>query len=402
MADGAFSYVAVDPSGRKVRGSLVARDDSAAFEQLRRDGLSPVSLKSGAVRQRKEAKAQSLGKRESADFLSSLADLLNAGADIRTALGILAARFERPAVRRVCQGLANDIGGGESLERAFARGFPGAQAFVASMVAAGEAAGDLPGGLQRAADVLTSRLQLRNQLVSVLAYPSFVLASAIGAVFVILLFIVPSIAPLAQDSGATPPMSLAILIAASDFLRQNLLTLAAGFGASIVVLMIAISIGALNKPLEALSLDGPVRRTVRGVVFGSFAISLGTMLSAGAPISDALRLAVRAVPSRAARRRLEPLSHAVRQGQQLSTSLDTVKGFPPAIIRLAAVGEASNTLGKLLMRGGRLEEEAALRRIETLGRVAGPALIVLLGAMLGILMGGLLSGVSQMGQSVLE
>ena len=88
-------------------------------------------------------------------------------------------------------------------------------------------------------------------------------------------------------------------------------------------------------------------------------------------------------------------------GKNEMAALGEVRRFPPAIVRLTAVGEASNSLGGMLQRSGRMEEEAALRRIETIGRIAGPALIVLLGAILGVLMAGLLSGVSQMGQSAL-
>jgi type II secretory pathway component PulF len=269
------------------------------------------------------------------------------------------------------------------------------------MVAAGEGAGDLAGGLQRAAEVFYSRLKLREQLVGVLAYPTFVLVSAIGALLVILLFIVPSIAPLAEDAGASPPASLAALIAASDFLRGNFAMLAGGLTLTIVGLVVAGRLGLLSPLIEAVVLDGPARRTVCGVVFGGFAVSLGTMLAAGAPATDALRLASRAVTIRVARERLAPLVQIVRQGQPVSAALDQVKGFPASIVRLAAVGEATNSLGQMLSRGGRLEEEAATRRIEALGRIAGPSLIVGLGLVLGVLMGGLLSGVSQMGQGAL-
>jgi type II secretory pathway component PulF len=145
-----------------------------------------------------------------------------------------------------------------------------------------------------------------------------------------------------------------------------------------------------------------VRRTVSGLAFGGFAQSLGAMIAAGAPVSEALRLASRTVSLAGARRRLEPVALAVRQGEPLSAALGAVRSFPTAIVRLTAVGEASNALGPMLQRSGRIEEEAALRRIEAIGRIAGPALIVLLGLVLGILMAGLLSGVSQMGQSALE
>ncbi|WP_340643898.1 type II secretion system F family protein [Phenylobacterium sp.] len=400
MAD-QFTYVAISPEGRRVRGRIAARDEPTAFDLLRRDGLSPLRLTASRAVAVKEAKPKSLADREAADFLSSLADLLKARADIRTALGILGDRFERPQVKLVCQTLLEEIGGGESLERAFAGSFQGRQAFVAPMVAAGEAAGDLPGGLQRGAEVIYSRLKLRDQLVSVLAYPGFVFASAIGAVFVILLFIVPSIAPLAEETGSNPPIALSVMIAASDFLRNNLILLGLGLGTLVAALIVAGQVGVLAAPLERLFLDGPARRTVSGLVFGGFAQSLGTMLAAGAPIGDAIRLALRSVSSAGAKRRLEPIAYAVRQGQSLSDALSTVRGFPASIVRLAAVGEASNAVGELLMRGGKLEEDAALRRIETLGRIAGPALIVFLGALLGVLMGGLLSGVSSMGQSAL-
>jgi type II secretory pathway component PulF len=259
----------------------------------------------------------------------------------------------------------------------------------------------MAGGLTRAAEVFYSRIKLRDQLVSVLAYPAFVLASAIGAMFVILLFIVPTIAPLAQDAGATPPASLAALITASDFLRHNLTGLGVGFAVLVAGLIVAARMGMLSTLTELLTLDGPAKRTVCGVVFGGFAVSLGTMLAAGAPATDALRLANRAVMMKGAQRRLQPLVQLVRQGHTISASLETVKGFPPAIVRLAAVGEETNKLGEMLARGGKLEEEAATRRIESVGRIAGPALIVVLGLVLGVLMGGLLSGVSSMGQSAL-
>jgi type II secretory pathway component PulF len=396
-----FRYVAVGPDGRRVRGSLAASDEGRAFEALRARGFSPVSLRRAAASQvPKEAKAPPL--RESADFLSSLADLLRAGADIRTALGILGGRSDRSLVKPLTRALNEAISSGEAIDRAFAQSFKGAQGFVASMVAAGEASGDLPGGLQRAADILYARLQLRDQLISVLSYPAFVLFSAVAAVFVILLFIVPSIAPLAQDAGAPPPPSLGALIAASDFLRAHMAGLGVLAAAQLVLVAIAARAGLLTAPLEAVFLDGPARRTVRGLVFGGFAISLGTMLAAGAPVTDALRLANRAVMTKAARRRIDPILQVVRQGQPLSVALESAKGFPVSVVRLAAVGEASNALGQMLLRGGKLEEAAAMRRIEAFGRVAGPALIVFLGLLLGLLMGGLLSGVSELGQTALS
>lgn len=396
-----FAYSALDPKGRERRGSLEAASESEAFLLVRGEGLSPIWIKpAGKVH---KAALGELRDRECADLLNNLADLLLAGADIRTSLSIIAARADRTAVQKVCQGLSRDIGGGEALDRAFGRNLGRRhQALASALVAAGEASGDLPGALRRTAQMIEARLKLQEQLLSVLAYPAFVLLSAVIAVLVILLMIIPTLAPLMADLGGEPPAAMKIMIMASDGLRQ--------FGGLVVaalmvlggVLFMAFRAGWLTRPFEGLLLDGLTRRTVSSVVYGGFSIALGTMLAAGAPMSEGLRLATKAVGFGLARSRLEMVGVKVRQGEPLSGALSGVRGFPMAIVRLAAVGEASSMLGEMLMRGGLLEEDTALRRIRTIGQLAGPMLIVGLGAFLGLLMAGLLSGISQMGQASLN
>ena len=393
-----FDYVAMDPAGRRVRGAVKARSDDGAFERLKRDGFSPIRIRPGRTREAVRSSGGALTDRETAELLSDLAALLAAGTDMRAALAVLGSRTARPKVRAVSRALTAKISGGAALDEAFAAHLGKNGAFVGALVAAG----DLAGGLQRAAEMLQSRIRLQDQLVSVLSYPAFVFASTIAAMAVILLFVVPSLAPLVAEGGAKPPIALGALIGASTFLRSNaaLLLVLAGLGAA--GLVVALSLDWLARPMETLLLDGPTRRTSAGLVFGGFAIALGNMLAAGAPMSEALRLALRSVQSRTARGRLEPVAVAVRQGQSLSAALEGVKGFPDAIVRLTSVGEASGALGPMVARAGKIEEDAAIRRIEAAGRLLGPALIVLLGGIIGLMMGGLLSGVSQLGQTALQ
>jgi type II secretory pathway component PulF len=168
------------------------------------------------------------------------------------------------------------------------------------------------------------------------------------------------------------------------------------------LLWLGIQRGVVGAWLDRMLHDGPGRATAAAITFGGFSLSLGNMLSAGAPMSDALRLAIRSVRSPLARTRLEPVAHAVRQGQPLSVALEAVRGFPATVVRMAAVGEASGSVGAMLARAGKLEEDAGVKRIEAIGRILGPALIVLLGGFIGLLMAGLLSGVSTLGQSALQ
>lgn len=399
--DTPFRYLAVGADGRRVRGTIAAAGEGAAFQKLRAQGLSPLRLTAGAAAG-PQAGAPMLSERDCVEFVANLGQLLSAGADMRTALGVLGARASRRKLGAACRRLGGEIAGGAPLDRSFARISSQHGAFIGAMVAAGEASGDLAGGLSRAAEIIEARARLRGKLVSTLTYPAFVFASTVAAVLALLLFVIPSLAPLVRDSGGPPPTSLRLMLAASDALQghmvlmQILLIMAGGLTA------LGWRSGQLARLTDRLLLAGPLQRTASAVVYGAFAVILGGMLSAGTPMSQALRLAVGSVRSPLGRRRLEPIVQQVRQGQPLSRALEQVRGFPEAIWSLAAVGEASGALGPMLARSGRLEEEAALARIATVGEVAGPALIVVLGGLVGLLMAGLLSGVSQLGQSALN
>lgn len=398
-----YRYVGIEESGRRVRATISAPSETAVYERLRRDGVTPVKIR--AVRNSATASkggGMTLGDRETAEILMNLADLLSAGADIRSALSILGARAERPTVREVCRKLAARIGGGEAVDQAFSRHLTGSNAFVSALVAAGEASGDLPGGMRRAGELLTARVELRGQMISSLSYPMFVLLSTIAAAMVILLFVVPSLAPLVEETGGRAPGVLSVMITASLGFRDHLAQIIGVLVAGLIGLIAAARAGLLSDPIDQFLHLGPGRRIMLGLTFGGFAIALGGMLTSGAPMTDALRLAIRGVSSKLARQRLEPVALAVRQGQSLSIALQGVAGFPGAITRLAAVGEASGALGPMLARSGKLEEQAAIRRIEAGARMLGPILIVGLGAMIGLLMGGLLSGVTELGQAALR
>lgn len=400
MTDGQnFAYVARGADGKRVRGQVPAASEQAAFERLRRQGLSPLKLWPARSR---AGGGQGLQDRESAEILISLADLLSAGADMRAALNVLLSRAQGSRVANACRRLLQDISAGEALDTAFARTLAPRHAFVAALVAAGEAAGDLPQALRRAGEMLEAAIKLRQQLIGALAYPLFVLISTLAAAGVILLAVVPSLEPLVSEGGEASAPILSGLLAASRLLREQGVVLAAGLGVAAVLVAGLGRAGLLRGPLDRLWLTGPWRRTSCALAFGGFAISLGVMLSAGAPMSEALRLANRGVRSDLARSRLQVVLQQVRQGVSLSQALLGVKNFPPTIVRLVSVGESTGALGRMLQRSGKLEEDAAVRDIEAAARLLGPALIVLLGGLIGLMMAGLLSGVTELGQAALN
>jgi len=401
MGDGkSYQYVAVDSAGRRVRGVTAAADEAGAFEMLRREGLSPLSLQ--LARDARVGAKRAVSDQDTVMLLSNLGSLLRAGADMRTALTVLGSRSSKPEVVSACRGLLTEISGGGALDVAFSRHFERHHALVGAMVAAGEVSGDLAGALSRAADVLDARAKLRGKLVAILTYPAFVLVSTVAAILALLLFVLPTLAPLASASGSSPPLVLGVLLWASDQLTSRLMMVTIFCAAVVVMIGVSHLTGSLRRTVDRFLLRGPVKRTAGALVYGGFAIALGGMLSAGAPMSEALRLATRSVGSLVGRSRLEPVLHAVRQGQSLSATLEAVPGFPVSISHLVAVGEATGGVGQMLTRAGQMEEEAAMHRIEAIGQILAPALIVALGGLVGLLMAGLLSGVSQLGEAALQ
>jgi len=397
-----FRYVATGSDGKRVRGTVVASHEQAAFERLKRQGLSPSTLSKVAKRRGQGSQASALRDSESAELLLSLSDLLAAGADMRSAFGVLAARAERSRMGQASKRLSDTISSGEALDLAFARVLAPRHGFVSALVGAGEASGDLAGGLRRAGEMLEADIRLRQQLIGALAYPAFVLTSTLAAAGVILLAVVPSLEPLVAEGGSQEASILTGLIVVSRFLRDNVSTLAMGGAFAVVVTILAARMGLLARLSDWLSLAGPWRRISGGILYGGFSMSLGAMLASGAPMTSALRLATRAVRSPLARKRLESVAHDVRQGGALSDALARVAGFPSTIVRLVGVGESTGALGVMLQRGGKLEEDAALRKIQAVSQLLGPVLIVVLGGLIGLMMAGLLSGVGELGATAAQ
>ncbi|CAL4869727.1 Putative type II secretion system protein F (plasmid) [Asticcacaulis sp. MM231] len=265
------------------------------------------------------------------------------------------------------------------------------------MVAAGEARGDAAAGLESAAQVLATRRKIRQQLFEALSYPAFVFVTAIAALSIILLVVVPAIAPLLTDSGQKMPVYFSVILFLSRALQSGWPFLAGA------VPLIGLSVyfgwryGGLRSWTDVWLLDGPLRSIVTPLVFGGYARTLGDSLQAGANLSEGLRLCSRSVANGEARKRLDIVMTLVRQGRSLSEGFRSVKGFPKPVIKLCEVGEASSAVGPMLGRAGEREETAALGRISKYSKLLGPLLIMVLGAMIGALMAGVLTALTDIG-----
>jgi type II secretory pathway component PulF len=390
----------LDRQGGVRRGFLPAASQAEAAARLRAEGLTPVRLRAAEGGAGLSA-VRRLNGAQLAEQLFLLGELAGAGSSLTTGLSVLRAQATGPRAALLAE-LQRRIASGERASEAFANALGTRATHVSALIAAGETSGDLPGALRTAAAQIERDQALRGAFWSAVSYPLFILVATAVALLVLLGVVAPSLEPLLAELDANVGPAIRIFVGLSALLRQGWPLLLIGSGVVIVALGWAWRVGALTPWLDKLALDGPARGVSRRLIYGRAAAVLGRLMAAGVPAPQAFRLAVGTVPMRLARTRLEAAAGGIYQGAAVSTALGACAGMPLAIRRMAEVGEQSGGLGSMLERAGDLEQAAALRRIEATANWLGPALIVLLGGLIGSIMAALLGAVSSLGSAVLN
>lgn len=374
----AFRYQALDATGRSVSGVVQAESPRDARAQLRAKGLLPSSLQE---KNAAPAWARGLSAAQLSLLTRQLATLLDSGLTMEQALAALIEEAEAPATRVLLSGVKAEVMAGASLAVAlgrYPRTFP---EFYRALVHGGEDSGALPTVLAHLADYLDARQALRQKTSLALLYPVLVGVVAVAIVTGLLVYVVPQVVQVFQQSRQALPWLTRALIALSDFLRMSwpyLLILMTGTGWAIHA--------ALRRPayrrrwhafLLALPWLGPL---LRGVDTSRFASTLAILVAGGVPLLGALASAARAMGNAVMREAVERAIERVREGVSLARALGEARAFPPLLVHLVASGELSGKLEQMLERAARLETQALERRLATFLTLLEPVMILVMGA----------------------
>jgi general secretion pathway protein F len=396
----AYRWEAVDAHGKLRRGHLDAASARAARDRLRADGLTPTAVESASARGDPLSHLR-LPPEQVSLLTRQLATLAQSGMPLDQALAAVAEQADDARAEKIVGALRNHIATGESLPAALAR-FPRTFApLYRGLVAAGSESGRLPEVLARLADYLEARAALRQKFTTALIYPMLVTVIALGVIAVLLTFVVPQVVAVYQQGRQTLPWLTRALIATSDFFRATGWFWLAAFVAALVAFAAADRRPSFRARWHAWALRLPgVGKLLRSLDTARFASTLAILVGSGAPILRSLDAAgdvVRMVPlARAAR----AASALVREGVTLSRALKEQKVFPPVLIHLVANGEQSGALAPMLERAaGELEREAE-RRLVWVTALLQPALIVLMGVIVLVLVLAVMLPIVSMNQLV--
>jgi general secretion pathway protein F len=399
----AIRFEALDAAGRKVSGVLQAETPRQARSQLRAQGLLPVSVddQARAPERARLAWTRGISAGELSLLTRQMATLLESGLTMEQTLNALIEEAATPVTREVLHGVKAEVTAGHTLAGAlgvYPRSFPD---FYCALVHGGEESGALSRVLQHLADYLDTRQALKQKTGLALLYPALVTVVAVAIVTGLLIYVVPQVVQVFQQSRQTLPLLTRALIALSDFLRG-----------AWPYLVVAI-IGAIFATRALLQRAGPRRRfdafllrmpalgpLIRGINTSRFASTLAILVGGGVPLLSALHSGARVVTNAVMRTAIELAIEQVREGASLARALGATRTFPPMLIHLVASGEASGRLQQMLDRAARLETQGLERRLAVFLTLIEPAMIVIMGGIVLLIVLAILLPIIEINQLV--
>lgn len=398
----AFQYQALDAAGRTVSGVVQADTARQARIQLRAQGLLPSVI--GQVRASERASqpwARGLSSSELSLLTRQLATLLESGLTMEQSLNALIEEATQPLTREVLAGVKTEVIAGSSLAAAlgvYEKSFPD---FYRALVHGGEESGALSTVLQHLADYLDSRRALQQKTSLALIYPALVTVVAVMIVTGLLIYVVPQVIQVFQQSRQSLPLLTRALIGLSDLLRSTW-----PFIIALLIGTAVISRWLLRRPVmkyrwHALLLRLPgLGALIRGVNTSRFASTLAILVGGGVPLLKALQSGARVMTNVVMREAVERAIDRVREGTSLARALGETKVFPPLLVHLVASGEVSGKLEQMLDRAAKLETQTLERRLTVFLTVLEPVMILLMGGIVLLIVLAILLPIIEINQLV--
>ena len=384
-----YYYTARNSTGAFVRGSLQSLGPDDALANLRARALCVTSLQPAASTGGALLATLSLRpvrRVALSAFFRCLATLLAAGVPIRRSLQLTLERAGDARLREALRATLREIESGAALSAAMAkRPNEFAKMFTAA-IAAGESGGNLDEVLERLASMLERDLALRKRLATALAYPAFVLAAACALVVFLLSTIVPSFGSMYAQLHVPLPRQTVFLLALSSAAGRPQAWVAALAFATVgfAGVMRLRTSGPAREMLAAMRFGIPVLGPIlRKALLARIASTLGSLLRSGVDLIAALDVTSQAAGSALYVRSLLRVRDAVIGGQPLAGTFDRDALYEPLFAAMIEVGEEAGALDELLLRAGDYYERDVEAALGTLTALAEPAMILLLGLLVG-------------------
>ncbi len=404
-----FHYTALDQNGQETAGVVDAPGEADAIAQLRRSQLYPTQVVEegrGDTSKIKRVARSSSGKGKSRGggrasggvkvkskvlmiFTRQLATLIDSGLPLLRGLTVLGRQEADPVMKKTIITLAESVQTGSTFSESLQQ-FPKIfNKLYVNMVKAGELGGVLELVLNRLAEYQEKAQKLKNKIVAAMAYPMIVMVIAVGIMIFLMTVIVPKFEKIFEDmlgSKDELPDLTKLVIGFSRWIQGNILSILVITVVLIVLWQIVKASVGGRRMIDSSKLKLPLFGDVqRKSAISRFARTLGTLVTSGVPILQALNITRETAGNVIISDAIDKVHDAVKEGESMVSPLDSSKVFPPMVISMVDVGEETGQLAEMLLKVADVYEDEVDNSVTTLTSMLEPLMIVVLAVVVGVI-----------------
>ena len=399
-----FQYEALNPSGQEIKDTIEAPTKEEAVAKVRGLGYFPTKVVEKADKKKAAAKAAAgpsrrkaagtgfgyVGLKALSAFTRQLSTLQDAGLPILRSIRILEQQQKPGMLRRVLKEVHDDVEGGMTFSEALARHPKAFNRLYCNMVAAGEAGGVLDVILERLAEFMEKAQKLRRKIVGAMIYPCVVISIATAIVTFIMVMVVPKFRDIFRDFDAKMPPMTELLISISNwFARATPPGWVVVLGSPLILLAIykLIRQSKIGRTImDSTALQLPVLgQLVAKSGIARFTRTLGTLISAGVPILEALNITRDTTGNEIYAAMLQKVHDAIREGDSLANPLRASKCVDSIVVNMVDVGEETGELDKMLTKVADNYDDEVDTLVASLVSLLEPIMVVVLGLIVGFI-----------------
>jgi len=386
-----YNYRAIDSLGKPHRGLQDAANQVDLELRLKRGGLDLIDAKvdagSGGSGRNK------IKRPELITFFFNLEQLTRAGVSLLESLADLRDTMNDQRFREVIANLVESIEGGKKLSEAMALHPDAFDKIFVSLTHAGEVSGRLPEVFEHITESLKWQDEMASQTKTILMYPAFVGTAVVAITFFLMIYLVPQLVSFIKGMGQEVPVQTRILIATSNFfVNYWYVMIALPIVLPIIGKVIVTASPASRLRFDKFKLDmwviGPI---LHKIILARFANTFAMMYGSGISILDCIANSRDVVNNHAVVKSLDDVTSEIESGKNLTQSFQNTGMFPPLVIRMLRVGEATGSLDKALLNVSYFYDRDVKSSIKKVQVMIEPTMTIVLGALLGWVMLSVLS-----------
>ncbi|QQN25181.1 type II secretion system inner membrane protein GspF [Pseudomonas syringae group genomosp. 3] len=383
-----FKYRALDAQGAAQNGTLEARDQDAAIAALQKRGLMVLQVDvAGLCGLRRVLGSGLLNGAALVSFTQQLATLLGAGQPLERSLGILLKQPGQPQTRALIERIREQVKAGKPLSVALEEEGSQFSPLYISMVRVGEAGGALESTLRQLSDYLERSQLLRGEVINALIYPAFLVVGVLGSLALLLAYVVPQFVPIFKDLGVPIPLITEVILDLGQFLGD--------YGLAVFASLIALIWGMAirmrdpqrrerrDRRLLGIRVIGPLLQRIEAA---RLTRTLGTLLTNGVALLQALVIARQVCTNRALQAQVEQAAESVKGGGTLASAFGAQPLLPDLALQMIEVGEQAGELDTMLLKVADVFDVEAKRGIDRMLAALVPALTVVMAGMVAVIM----------------